>query len=66
MLRRRSNRLKTWRRSHVNRLQIGRQRRVGLRGWPEDGSAHSAPIRRFRSHAPLPIHERQESFQPRL
>jgi len=35
MLDRRSNRLKTWRHSHVNRLQIGRQRRVGSPGWPE-------------------------------
>jgi hypothetical protein len=28
-----SNRFKTWHRSHVNRPQIGRQRRVGLPGW---------------------------------
>ena len=29
---RRSNRLKTWRQSHGNRLKIGRQRRGGLPG----------------------------------
>ena len=39
----RSYRLKTWRRSHVDRLRFARQRRVGLPVWPEDGdhSAHS-------------------------
>lgn len=30
-------------------LRIARQRRVGLQGWPEHGSAHSAPTRWFRS-----------------
>ena len=43
MVRRRSNRLKTWRRSHVNRLQIGRQRRVGVQGgW--NTAAPTAPL----------------------
>ena len=51
---RRSNRLKTWRQSHGNRLQIGRQRRDGLQGWPEYGGAHSTirPFRSFRSSPP--------------
>lgn len=49
MLDRRSNRLKTWRHSHVNRLQIGRQRRVGLPGIVGTcGVVNSAPGLPFR------------------
>ena len=43
MLRRRSNGLKTWRRSHVNRLRFARQRRVGLPGWPNYWSPDENP-----------------------
>jgi hypothetical protein len=51
MLRRYSDRLKTWRRSHVNRPQIGRQRRVGLPGWLEHGDC---PQRRYSPPAGPP------------
>src|ERR1017187_440665 len=39
-----SNRLKTWRRSHGTRLQIGRQRRFGLQGWPATNPITSLTI----------------------
>ena len=49
MVRRRSNRLKPWRRSHVDRLRFARQRRVGIPRWPEHGD------RPQRSYSPVPI-----------
>jgi hypothetical protein len=42
MLHRRSNGLKTCQRSHVDRLQIGRQRRVGLPWMVGTRQRHSA------------------------
>ena len=49
-----SNRLKTWRRSHGNRLQIRCQRRDGVPGWQEDGNAHSDPHSKFATSAATP------------
>src|ERR1019366_9678906 len=75
MLHRRSNRLKTWRQSHVDRLQIGRQRRVGLPVWSEYGSAtpplsalSALPaLRRHRAHRrPCRPHLRRICHQRRL
>ena len=50
MPRRRSNRLKTWRQPHGNRLQIGRQRRIRLAGMAGRRRPPTAPRqRRFRT-----------------
>src|ERR1035438_9868594 len=48
---RRSNRLKTWRQSHVDRLRFARQNRVGFPGWPEHGTTHSAPATQIQKAA---------------